>query len=428
MIDAPPPALKPLSVDREWWRSFADPMLDQLVAEALCNNFDLAKASANIDEARANVGAARALLSPHGDGLAKIGSTRRQVTFGITEKEFNKEVSSASVGAAVNWEIDLWGRIRQMNDAALARLAASEHTRNATALSISSAVVDTYLQLHNLDKKLTITRNAARDQQDAAHLEFRRWQAEAGTELAYRQSLAEMSATQARIPGIESAIAKTELALQLLVGRSPRLMAEHLPRNNAPSLPDTPREFDSALLLRRPDVASAEQLLVAAHADVNATRAERYPRLNLSLLAGLIASSSKLISGFPMFWDIGAGLSGPIYDAGLVQSKTEAAEARRAWAVAHYRNTVAMAFRETYEAMVLRDTSDRQFASTGDEVATRKQSLALTQKSYDAGRSSKFEVLAESIKVLNAELSLADARQNQLAARSQYYKALGGGF
>jgi multidrug efflux system outer membrane protein len=96
--------------------------------------------------------------------------------------------------------------------------------------------------------------------------------------------------------------------------------------------------------------------------------------------------------------------------------------------VAHYRYTVSVAFRDVYEAMVLRDSSDSQVASSETEVATRKKSLALTQKSYDAGRSSKFEVLGESIKVLNAELTLADARQNQLIARSRFYKALGGGF
>ena len=427
-IDLPPAALKPQSIDSQWWKAFGDPILDRLVEDALIYNFDLAKAAANVEEARANAGAARALLSPRVDGVANAGASQRQLNLATSEENINKATASASVGAAVSWEIDLWGRIRLTNDAALARLAASEHTRNATALSISSAVVDTYLQLRMLDAKLVTTRDAASNLKYATNLEFRRWKAEAGTEMAYRQSLAEQISTEARIPGLISAITKTELAVQLLVGRSPRQMPEPLVRSIQPKVPEMPREFDSALLLRRPDVASAEQMLVAAHADVNAARAERYPRLNLSLLAGLIASSSGAITGFPLFWDASAALSGPIYDAGLVQSKAEGAEARRERAVAHYRYTVSLAFRETYEAMMLADTSDSQFASSSAEVATRKKSLVLMQKSYDVGRSSKFEVLSESIKVLNAELSLADARQNQLIARSQYFKALGGGF
>ncbi|MDD2742003.1 MAG: efflux transporter outer membrane subunit [Rhodocyclaceae bacterium] len=428
VLDLPTAAIAPVSIDRQWWRAFGDPLLDQLVDEALINNIDLAKAAANVEEARANAGVARAMLSPRLDGAAKIGVTQRQLTFAINEQELNKVTGSGSLGAGVSWEIDLWGRIRQMNEAALAQLSASEHARNATILAVSSAVTDIYIQLCALDAKLLMTRNAVRDLKYASHLEYRRWKAEVGTELAYRQSQAEVSATEARIPAVETAIAQTELSLQLLVGRSPRQMAEYLSRGAGLKVPLSPREFDSALLLRRPDVASAEQLLIAANADVNATRAERYPRLNLSLLAGLIASSSGLISGFPLFIDGAAGLTGPIYDAGLVQSKTEGAEARRDKAVAHYRYTVSVAFRDVYEAMVLRDTSDSQVASSETEVATRKKSLALTQKSYDAGRSSKFEVLGESIKVLNAELALADARQNQLIARSRFYKALGGGF
>ncbi len=142
--------------------------------DALINNLDLAKAAANIEEARANAGAARALLSPRLDGMVKAGATQRQLTFANNQGEINNVTSSLSVGAAVSWEIDLWGRIRQMNDAALARLSASEHTRNATALSVSSAVVDTYLQLRTLDAKLAMTRDAARDLKYAANLEFRR--------------------------------------------------------------------------------------------------------------------------------------------------------------------------------------------------------------------------------------------------------------
>jgi multidrug efflux system outer membrane protein len=426
-IEVPAAPIKPLSLDRQWWKVFGDPVLDRLVAEALENNKDLAKAAAAVDEALANAKSARALLFPRVDGAAKLGSTKRQLTFGQAG-DFEKITSTGSIGAGVSWEIDLWDRIRQTNDAALARYAASEHTRNATSLSISSVVAETWFQLRVLDAKLGITRDAAVNLKTVSNLEYRRWKADVGTELAYRQSLAEFAATEARIPSIEAAVAKTELALQLLVGRSPRAMAQTLQRGADLQVPDTPKEVDPILLLRRPDVASAELLLVAAHADVNSARAENYPRLTLSLLAGFIVSTSKVISGMPLFWDASAGLTGPIFDAGLVQSKVDGAEARKQKALAHYQYTVSVAFRDAYEALVLLDTSDREVKSVEDEVKTRKQSMVLSEKSYDAGRSSKFEVLAETVKVLNAELSLADARLSQLTARSQYFKALGGGF
>jgi outer membrane protein, multidrug efflux system len=426
---AAPASPRPLSIDRTWWQAFNDPTLNQLVADALANNLDLAKAAANIAEARANAVAAKALTQPRVDAVGKAGGTQRQISVGTNSEDFNKFTSSAAAGIGINWEIDLWGRIAQMNEASLARLAASEHTRDATVLSVSAAVTDTYFQLLALDAKLRLTREAEAGLRAVSELERRRWQADVGTEFAYRQSLAELASTAARIPGIESAITKTELALAVLTGRSPRQMAEPLARQGVlPNLPDTPREFDTALLLRRPDVASAEQMLVAANADINAARAEQKPRLNLSLLAGLIATSSSAVSGFPLYADLSAGLTAPIYDAGLLQSKVDGAEARKEKAIAHYRYTLNLAFRDTYEALMLRERGDAQYQASANEVAIRKQSLVLAEKSYEAGRSSKFEVLSETIKVLNAQLALVDARQNQFLARSQTYKALGGGF
>jgi outer membrane protein, multidrug efflux system len=425
-----PAAVKPLSVDRQWWKAFGDAALDQLVADALVNNLDLARAAANIEEARANLGMAASFLYPRVDGFASAGGTRSQLTISTAKlsQDVNRTVWTAEIGAAVNWEIDLWGRIGQMNDASRARLAASEHTRNATALSVSAAVAQSYFQLRALDFKLLATKAAAKSLKEASDLEYRKWQAQTGTQLAYSQSLAELASTEARIPGLQAAIGATELALQVLVGSSPRAMMAAFPRGEHTSLPDTPREFDGALLLRRPDVASAEQLLVAANADVNSIRAESLPRLNLSLLASLLATTSKLITGAPLFFDVGAGLTGPIFDAGYVKSKTEAAEARRDAAVAYYRYAVNVAFREVYEAMIQRDAADQQVALSKSEVATRKKSLALTERSYEAGRSSKFEVLSETIKVLNAQLTWTDAAELQYIARSQYYKAVGGGF
>jgi len=423
----PPPAAKPPRIDRQWWQLFADPNLDRLVADALVHNLDLAKAAANVEEARALVGEAKALLSPRIDAGGRLSVTQRQLTIG--SKDINDVTQSAAAGATLNWELDLWGRIKQTNEAALARLAASEHTRNAVELSVSYAVAEAYFQMLGLETKLSVTREAARNLEEITNLEYRRWQAQVGTEMAYSQSRAELAATLARLPVLEVAISRVELALQVLTGRSPRQMSDPLPRaDKLPTLPDTPKEFDSQLLLRRPDVASAEQLLVAAHADVNAIEAERYPRLTLSILAGLLATTAKAVSGVPLYWDITAGLVGPLYDGGFIDSRVQGAQARRDRAEAHYRYVLSGAFRDTYDAMVVRDWSDKELAANEYEVDMRKRSVILTEKSYDAGRSSKFEVLNETIKLLNARLLVVDARLNQYVSRAMLYKALGGGF
>ena len=427
-MDVPAAPAAPVIIEAQWWKTFGDQVLDRLIDEALVHNYDLATAAANVAEARANLGAARSQLWPRVDAKASTGMSKHQLTL-ASESEIDEKVSTTAIGAAASWEADLWGRIGQMNEAALARLSASEHARNATQLSISAAVAESYFQLRNLDSKLEITRNTLVNLRAVSNFEFRRWKAQLGTELAYRQSLAEVASVAARLPQIEAARARTELALKLLVGRTPRVMAQPLLRAaDTARIPDVPREIDSRVLLRRPDVASAERLLAAAHADVNSVRAERYPRLTLSVAAGWVASSSKLISGWPLFWDMGADLMAPIFDAGLNESKVAASDARRQQAITHYEYVTATAFREAYEALVLIDTGDQQARATAEEVDARRQALALDEKSYEVGRTSKYEVLSQTIEVLNAELTLSDAQLAQRLARSRYYKAMGGGF
>jgi hypothetical protein len=226
-----------------------------------CTTRILPRRAANVAEAKAAVATAKSLLSPRVDGVINASSSQRQFTLGKSEKEFDDVVSAGAIGAAINWEIDLWDRIRQMNDAALARFAATEHARNATTLSISTLVADTWFQLRVLDAKLLVTRAASVNLKSVSDLEFRRWKAEVGTEMAYIQSLAEFKATEARLPAFEEAIYRTELALKLLVGRSPRAiggpvprpslqkrMGEDLPEGSMPIVPQTPREgrFDPA--------------------------------------------------------------------------------------------------------------------------------------------------------------------------------------
>lgn len=427
-VELPAPPQKPVTIDRQWWKAFGDDALDAMVEEALANSWDLAKAAAAIEEARAATAGARSLLLPRLDGVAKATSSRRQLTLGATGKEFDQVTSTGVLGLAANWEIDLWDRIGQMNEAALARLSASEHARDAVMLSVSSLVVEAWFQLRALDFKVALTREAAASQKKAADLEYRRWKADIGTELTYSQTVAEYAATAALIPALAGAVTQTELALKLLLGRSPRTLADAVPRGSQLRIPEVPREVDSLLLLRRPDVFSAELLLAAAHADVNSARAEFYPRLTLSLLAGVVASTSSAISGMPLFWEASSGLVGPVFDGGLVQSKVDAAEARRQKALAHYQYTISLAFRDTYQALAQLDTSDREVAAVEEQVAMRKRAVTLAEKSYDAGRSSKFEVLGEQVRLLNAQLALIDAKFSQFTARSQYYKAVGGGF
>jgi multidrug efflux system outer membrane protein len=193
------------------------------------------------------------------------------------------------------------------------------------------------------------------------------------------------------------------------------------------ALPVLPSVVDTRVLLRRPDVAAAEWGVQAEHANWNVSQAQRYPRLSLNLVGGLLASSSALISGLPLSFEASAGAGVPIFDGGALDAQVQAAQARRERAVVQYRQTVMQAHREVHDAVLQVHSSDRHAAALLKELGLRQQALALAQRSYQAGRSSQYEVLSETVKVLQVQWAMSDTRQSQWVARSQFYKAMGGG-
>jgi multidrug efflux system outer membrane protein len=418
------PVLEP-----EWWRAFNDPVLNAWVQEALARNWDVLKAATQVAEAQAGLQSAQALNSPRLDAVADVGVHQRRIGLANREQEFNQQTRSASVGAALSWEWDLWGRVEQVNAAAQARAESAEQVRQATALSVAAWVSQTYFQWRTLQDKWRIAQSALQQLDRVSELERRRWQAGLGTELAYRQTLAEAASVRAQITPLEAGMAQVGLALQALAGRSPRELTPQLPDSPASvvALPVLPSVVDTRVLLRRPDVAAAEWGVQAEHANWNVSQAQRYPRLSLNLVGGLLASSSALISGLPLSFEATAGAGLPIFDGGALDAQVQAAQARRERAVVQYRQTVMQAHREVHDAVLQVHSSDRHAAALLQELGLRQQALALAQRSYQAGRSSQYEVLSETVKVLQVQWAMSDTRQSQWVARSQFYKAMGGG-
>lgn len=430
-LDLPPePSAAEVPVlQADWWRAFNDPVLNAWVDEALARNWDVLKASTQVAEAQAGLQSAQALNSPRLDAVAESGVSQRRVGLSSREQEFNQQIRSASVGVALSWEWDLWGRVEQLNTAAQARAESAEQLRQATNLSVAAWVSQTYFQWRTLQDKWRIAQSAQQQLDRVSELERRRWKAGLGTELAYRQSLAEAASVRAQVTPLEAGIAQTGLALQALVGRSPRELTPQLPESlvGPVSLPALPSVVDTRVLLRRPDVAAAERAVQAEHANWNVSQAQRYPRVSLNLVGGLLASSSALISGLPLSFEATAGAAAPLFDAGALEAQSAAAMARRDRAVVQYRQTVMQAHREVHEVVVQHHSSDRHVLALEQELALRQQALALAQRSYEAGRTSQYEVLSETVKVLQVQWALSDARQSQWVARSQFFKAMGGG-
>lgn len=417
------------SISRDdWWLVFQDPVLNELVSEALKNNWDIVKAGTSVAQARENLSGAQALSAPNLSAGVNYSASRRKLDSAKTETEFNKVTRTSTGNIALGWELDIWGRMEHMSEAAKARFVSSELMYKAAQLSITSLVVDTYFQLRILQNKTQLMQEMVEVMQNISALELRRWKSGLGTESAYRQTEIDLMSAKVNVLLLQEAAGKSGVALQAILGKSPRdLSAPHYAANLAIDATPLPDELDTKILLRRPDVAAAEWGLKAAYADVNATRAERYPRLGLSAIVGVLSSSSTWVSGTPIWLDTGLSSGVSLIDGGLNVSKVNASIARRDYAKAQYHQAVLQAYTDLHKAVLEQKTSDKQLAYVTSELVLRKQILAFVHKSHRVGRVSQYEVQAEILKVLQLELALSDAKQAQLLSRSHFYKAIGGG-
>jgi multidrug efflux system outer membrane protein len=242
-----------------------------------------------------------------------------------------------------------------------------------------------------------------------------------------------VSAAQAQLPVLESRRTSEELALGVLLGRSPRaLLQDNVLRNAgnaAPAAPVVPADLPSALLLRRPDIVTAEQQLIAANARIGAARASLFPSIDLSgYLGSESAALSNLFSGPAGIWQLGFGLAQPIFQGGRLFGEIEAVEARQRQALAQYQKTLQTAFRETHDALVGQVRAREAFDAENARVVALTEALRLARIRFVNGLTSQLEVLDAERNLLNAELNRADALRAQRSAVANVMKALGGGW
>lgn len=415
--------------DVDWWRGFQDPALDQLVRHALRNNRDVRIAAARIDEYEARLMGARAA------GLPVVGysgtRTRQQVTeVGPQPLPRGIDPRSATATAVVtaSWEVDLWGRIRRATEAARADLLATREARRGVVLSLVTEVARGYVQLRNLDSQLDITRRTLELRAEGVKLFETRFAGGVISEVELRQVQAEYQSAAARVPELLQAIAQQENALSVLAGANPGPIARGRGLD-ALALPVVPGGLPSELLARRPDLRKAEQDLIAANARIGAARARYFPTLSLTgALGSSSAALSDLFSGPATVWNFGAGLTGPIFDGGLVTSNVRQAQAQREQLLATYEKAVQQAFREVNDALVANlRTRERVQAQALQTEALRRYS-ELARLRYEGGYTSYLEVLDAERGLFSAQLAQAQARGDVVSALVALYKSLGGGW
>jgi multidrug efflux system outer membrane protein len=408
--------------DEPWWQVFTDERLQALVREAIGNNLDLQAAVARVEQARAQAGIVKSFLYPTVNGIA--GYTVQQ---NITSNS-DQIQHGGTYGFQLAWEIDLFGRLRREKEAAYARLLASEQGRRGVLVTLIGDVTSTYFLLRQLDWQLAIARQTLVVNDQTVSYFQTRLDGGVSNRLEVDRIVALREVTAASIPDFEKQIAAAEDQLSLLLGRVPGPI-ERPPLSLDVMPPSIPAGVPATLLERRPDIMQAEQLLVATNADVGAAKAQLFPAISLSGLAGGISGDvANLLGGAGGFWSITPSLLQPVYNAGRLRRNVELKQAQMYEALAEYKKSALNGYREVADALVtiakLADARTHQ--QTG--VTALQDASELARARYDSGLASYIEILTADQDLFNQQLLLAETRGAEFRARSELYRALGGGW
>lgn len=416
----------------DWNVYFADKALQRLIAAALDSNRDLRTATARVEEARAQYGIQRADLFPSFNLNAEAASSRGPVTFPIAGQTQNLSVVtrrySVNLGLLA-YELDFWGRVRRLTEAALANYFATEQAQRAFRLSLIAEVANTYFTVRTLDERAEFARRTAQTRDEGLRVISRRLEAGVASRLDLLQAQSLLESARADAAALARQAANARNALAVLVGRPLALPAPTgAALDDLPLPPSLPPGLPSSVLLNRPDVLQAEQTLVAANANIGAARAAFFPRITLVGAFGVASNDvDDLFDGDRRAWSFVPSIAQPLFAGGRLSSSLDVAAARKVVAVAQYEKAIQQAFAEV--ANVLSDEAllAEQYAAQERLLARQTERLKLAEARYNAGLIGFLEVLDAQREQYAAQQALIDVKRARLAAAAQAYKALGGG-
>ena len=409
----------------EWWEMFQDENLNKLEREALQYNQDLKQALARVEQARAGVTSAVA------DQLPVIGL---QGGSGRAGNYYGSGQTASSGTIAAAFELDLWGKYRRLSEAARAQLLSTMTAKDTVLLTLTSEVATGYFTLRMLDAQLEITQKTLDTRRESVRIYTSRYDAGVIAEVDLRRVEADMYSVQAQEKELELDVSKAETALAVLLGRSPRDIIEgniervgHL--RDVAVLPQVPQNLPSQFLAKRPDVRSAEGQLIAANARIGAARAAYFPDISLTGAAGYVSNDLRqLFRSQTGVWAFGGAVTQPIFAGGKIIAQNRAAKAQYQEMLAAYEKTVQNAFKDAYDALTANRINRETFEIRFNQTKALRRSYELTRKQEDAGLIGVMELLDVERNLLQAEMSLAAARQAELVGLVNLSKALGGGW
>ena len=414
------PAAQP-AADIEWQSYFSDPQLQQLIALALQGNRDLRVAALNIEQARAQYQVRGADRFPTVNA-AVTGSRTPNAAGGIT--------SVYNAGFSISaWEIDFFGRLSSLKEAALAQYLATEEGRKAVQISLVAAVATGWLNLLADEELLAITRQTLATREESLRLSRLRFDNGATSELDYRQAQSLTEAARVALAQQQRQRALDENALVLLLGQPLPAGFAVTGTTAAVTLAELPAGLPSELLVRRPDIRQAEQQLVAANANIGAARAAFFPRIALTAGVGTASSHlSNLLRSGSWGWTLAPQALLPIFDAGRNQANLESVTAARSIAMAQYEKSIQVAFREVADALAGRATLGEQLRAQQAQADAEAARFNLSDLRYRNGVASYLDLLDAQRALFTARQAVVQARLAQLQNQVVMYKTLGGGW
>lgn len=410
--------------DLPWWQVFKDPKLQELIRTALKQNYDLQLATERINAARAEVAITRSSLFPQVGANASFQGGKENI--------FQTKYNFLTLVGDAAFQVDLFGKLRRATEASRAELLATDAARQAVILTLVSDVANDYFTLLQMDLQLKITQQTVITQTDSVKLTKFRLEHGVATKLDVLQAQQVLDTANAQIPDLERQIGQEEDALNILLGNYPNSIPRGVGLIEQELPPEVPPGLPSSLLARRPDIREAEQILIAANAEIGVAKAEFFPQIALTGSGGgSFGRSSAFSIQFPTqvgIWSYGAQVSQPIFTGGALRGNLHYAESQHQQALIAYRQTIQRAFGDVSDALIGYDKLHQVRLRQQDTVADLEETVRISTLRYQGGTTTYLEVLDSQRSLYSAELTLASARGDEYRSLVQLYRALGGGW
>ena len=419
-------AAAPSLGNENWWQVYQDPVLADLIHTALQQNYDVRIAAARVLEAQAQLGITRANQFPSASVGADIFSQQNAKT----SNQFPPyQVNAGQLNLSVIWNLDFWGKYRRQTEAARAQMLASEWGQRAVISSLVANVATAYFQLRALDSEIEISKRTLGSRQQSLQLTKVLETQGSASDLDVSQSEQLVYTASESIPDLERQIRQQENLLSILLGENPGSISRGQALTEQPVPEAVPAGLPSELLERRPDVRQAEEIIVAANAQIGAAKASFFPSISLTGAGGLESNAlNRFINAPSQTWFGALSVAQPVFQGGALRSGLRLSRAQYQEAVLAYQQTVQNSLEQVSNALIAYQ-KDRDFRGQQElltQAAQRSDQLSLVL--YQHGGASYLQVLTNETNYFSAELNLVQAQLNERLALVQLYQALGGGW